>query len=118
MPTHSQTPNKDRPQAFCKRHPALKVARLRALDWIRHEKNIYAKVVNWFDLLRIQLAETGVMLEDAQDSCEKAKLNEDDSKSVEPILKHCEQALAGSRPDFFREEHTSRRSHPILVEDQ
>jgi hypothetical protein len=41
----------------------LKVARLRALDWRRHEKNIYAKVVNWFDLMRVQLEETGVMQE-------------------------------------------------------
>jgi hypothetical protein len=29
---HSQVPAKDWPQAFCKRHPELKVARLRALD--------------------------------------------------------------------------------------
>ena len=63
VPAHSQTPNKDWPQAFCKRHPELKVARLRALDWRRHEKNIYAKVVNWFDLMRVQLEETGVMQE-------------------------------------------------------
>ena len=63
VPAHSQTPNKDWPQAFCKRHPELKVARLRALDWRRHEKNIYAKIVNWFDLMRVQLEETGVMQE-------------------------------------------------------
>ena len=63
VPAHSQTPNKDWPQAFCKRHPELKVARLRALDWRRHEKNIYAKTVNWFDLMRVQLEETGVMQE-------------------------------------------------------
>ena len=63
VPAHSQTPNKDWPQAFCKRHPELKVARLKALDWRRHEKNIYAKIVNWFDLMRVQLEETGVMQE-------------------------------------------------------
>jgi hypothetical protein len=50
-----QVPAKDWPQAFCKRHPELKVARLRALDWRRHEKNIYKKIVNWFDLMRAQL---------------------------------------------------------------
>jgi hypothetical protein len=33
------------------------------LDWRRHEKNIYAKTVNWFDLMRVQLEETGVMQE-------------------------------------------------------
>lgn len=58
-----QVPAKDWPQAFCKRHPELKVARLRALDWRRHEKNIYKKIVNWFDLMRAQLEEEGVMQE-------------------------------------------------------
>lgn len=58
-----QVPAKDWPQAFCKRHPELKVARLRALDWRRHEKNIYKKIVNWFDLMRAQLEEPGVLRE-------------------------------------------------------
>ena len=58
-----QVPAKDWPQAFCKRHPELKVARLRALDWRRHEKNIYKKIVNWFDLMRAQLEEANVLQE-------------------------------------------------------
>lgn len=37
---HRRVPAKDWPQAFCKRHPESKVARLRALDWRRHEENI------------------------------------------------------------------------------
>lgn len=60
---HSQVPAKDWPQAFCKRHPELKAARLRALDWRRHEKNIYNKVVNWFNLMRAQLEEADVLQE-------------------------------------------------------
>jgi hypothetical protein len=63
VPACSQSPAKDWPQAFCKRHPELKVARLKALDWRRHEMNIYAKVVNWFDLMRPQLEEEGVLQE-------------------------------------------------------
>lgn len=61
--TRRLTPGKDWPQAFCKRHPELKVARLRALDWKRHDKNIYAKIVKWFDLMRQQLAERSVLQE-------------------------------------------------------
>lgn len=38
------------------------VARLNSLDWRRHEQNIYAKIMNWFDLMRAQL-ETGVFQE-------------------------------------------------------
>jgi hypothetical protein len=60
---YREGPAKDWPQAFCKRHPELKVARLRALDWRRHEKNIYKKIVNWFDLMRAQLEEAGVLQE-------------------------------------------------------
>jgi hypothetical protein len=50
VPACSQRPAKEWPQAFCKRHPELKVARLKALDWRRHEKNIYAKIVNWLPM--------------------------------------------------------------------
>lgn len=63
MSMRSVTPGKDWPQAFCKRHPELRVARLRALDWRRHEKNIYPKIVNWFDLMRVQLGEDGILPE-------------------------------------------------------
>lgn len=59
----SQVPAKDWPQAFCKRHPELKIARLRTLDWRRHEKNIYDKVVNWFDLMRSELQKADVLQE-------------------------------------------------------
>ena len=33
---NGQVPAKDWPQALCKRHPELKVARVRTLDWRRH----------------------------------------------------------------------------------
>lgn len=29
----------------------------------RHEKNVYAKVVHWFDVMRAQLEETSVLQE-------------------------------------------------------
>ena len=58
-----QVPAKDWPQAFCKRHPELKVARLRTLDWRRHEKSIYNKVVKWFDIMRAQLEDADVLQE-------------------------------------------------------
>lgn len=62
-PAGRLSPGKDWPQAFCKRHPELKVARLKALDWRRHEKNIYAKIVCWFDIMRAQLEETNILQE-------------------------------------------------------
>jgi len=41
------------------------------------------------------------LLEIAHDNCEEGKISEDNSKSVKPILKQCEQALADLR-DIFR----------------
>ncbi|KAF2735863.1 hypothetical protein EJ04DRAFT_407327, partial [Polyplosphaeria fusca] len=36
-------PNKNWPQAFAKRHPELARRKHRAMDWNRHDKNIYDK---------------------------------------------------------------------------
>jgi hypothetical protein len=48
-------PGKNWPQAFCKRHPELKSKRVKALDWSRHDKNIYGKVRHWFDVIGKEL---------------------------------------------------------------
>jgi hypothetical protein len=37
-------PGKNWPQAFQKRHPELKAKRVKALDWNRHDNNIYDKI--------------------------------------------------------------------------
>ncbi|KFY30724.1 hypothetical protein V493_01714 [Pseudogymnoascus sp. VKM F-4281 (FW-2241)] len=68
-------PGKNWPQGFVKRHPALKAKRLRAMDWKRHDNNIYDKVINWFEVIEnvvkdptilsenvYNMDETGVML--------------------------------------------------------
>jgi hypothetical protein len=68
-------PGKNWPQAFYRRHPELKSKRVKALDWNRHDKNIYGKITNWFEIIGKELDdplvlpenvynmdETGVML--------------------------------------------------------
>jgi hypothetical protein len=52
---NGQVPAKDWPQAFYKRHPELKAASMKAIDWQRHEKNIRAKVEHWFEIMEKQL---------------------------------------------------------------
>jgi hypothetical protein len=42
----SKPPGKNWPQAFYKRHPELKAKRVRALDWNRHDNNIYDKMTH------------------------------------------------------------------------
>ena len=68
-------PTKNWAQAFQKRHPALKSRRVKAIDWKRHENNIYDKIVQWFEVIEkvlkdpvilpenvYNMDETGVML--------------------------------------------------------
>lgn len=68
-------PGRNWPQAFCSRHPELKAKRVKALDWNRHDNNIYDKITNWFEIIGKELHdpvivpenvynmdETGVML--------------------------------------------------------
>jgi hypothetical protein len=71
----TKPPGKNWAQGFQKRHPALKSRRVRAIDWKRHEKNIYDKIIYWFEVIGVVLQdpvilpenvynmdETGVML--------------------------------------------------------
>ena len=44
-------PGKNWAHAFEKRHPALESRRVRAIDWTRHENNIYNKIVHWFEVI-------------------------------------------------------------------
>jgi hypothetical protein len=38
-------------KALENRHSVLKARRVKALDWDRHEKNIYGKVIHWFEVI-------------------------------------------------------------------
>jgi hypothetical protein len=68
-------PNKNWAQAFERRHPELKPRRVKAMDWNRHDKNIYDKITDWFEVIEKELRrpdivpqnvynmdETGIML--------------------------------------------------------
>src|ERR1700722_526556 len=68
-------PNKNWAQAFERRHPELKPRRVKAMDWNRHDKNIYDKITDWFEVVEKELRrpdivpqnvynmdETGIML--------------------------------------------------------
>ena len=77
-PTNDETikpPGKNWPQAFYKRYPELSPKRVKALDWNRHDNNIYDKITHWFEVIGKELHdpvilpenvynmdETGVML--------------------------------------------------------
>ena len=46
-------PGKNWAKALEKRHPELKAKRVKALDWDRHEKNTFSKIVDWFELSKL-----------------------------------------------------------------
>jgi len=71
----TKPPNKNWPKGFEIRNPELKARKVKAVDWNRHDINIYGKVTHWFevigkvledpDVLRgnvYNMDETGIML--------------------------------------------------------
>lgn len=56
-------PNKNWTKAFERRHPELRTRRAKALNWKRHDKNIYWKVEHWFDVIGEVLSEKAVLAE-------------------------------------------------------
>jgi hypothetical protein len=50
-----RSPGQNWPQYFYARHPELKARRVKALDWTRHDHNIYDKVTQWFGMIGPQL---------------------------------------------------------------
>ena len=56
-------PNKNWAQAFQKRHPELKSRRMKAMDWNRHEKNIYDKIIDWFEVIGKVLNDPAILQE-------------------------------------------------------
>ncbi|KAH8204826.1 hypothetical protein TruAng_001015 [Truncatella angustata] len=68
-------PGRNWSKALEKRHPELIARRVKAVDWNRHEKNIYGKIIHWFEVIKdvlqdpvvlvrnvYNMDETGVML--------------------------------------------------------
>jgi hypothetical protein len=50
-------------QGFQKRHPVLKSRRVRAMDWKRHENNIYDKIIDWFEVIEKVLQDPAILAE-------------------------------------------------------
>ncbi|KAF1810846.1 hypothetical protein P152DRAFT_420210, partial [Eremomyces bilateralis CBS 781.70] len=45
----TKPPNKNWPKGFEIRNPVLKARKVKAVDWNRHDNNIYDKVTHWFE---------------------------------------------------------------------
>jgi hypothetical protein len=88
----TKPPGKNWAQGFVKRHPELKSRRVRTIDWNRHEKNIYDKITDWFEVIGKALQapiilpenvynmdETGVML--SMLGCVKVLVDKDNMRN-------------------------------------
>jgi hypothetical protein len=58
-----KAPGRNWAKALEKRHPILLARRVKALDWNRHEKNIYGKIVHWFEVIKEVLQDPAVLVE-------------------------------------------------------
>ena len=56
-------PGKNWPQAFHKRHPELTVRKVKAVEWNRHDNNIYDKRTHWFDVIMKEIHDLVIVLE-------------------------------------------------------
>jgi hypothetical protein len=56
-------PGKNWARAFERRHKELKARKVRAMDWKRHENNIYLKVAEWFEVIGKVLQDSAILSE-------------------------------------------------------
>jgi hypothetical protein len=56
-------PGKNWAQAFERRHTILKARRVRAIDWKRHDKYIYPKIIEWFEVIAGVLQDPAILPE-------------------------------------------------------
>jgi hypothetical protein len=56
-------PGKNWAQGFQKRHSSLKSRKMKAIDWKRHEHNIYDKIIRWFEIIKEVLEDPTVLPE-------------------------------------------------------
>ncbi|KAF9730283.1 transposase [Paraphaeosphaeria minitans] len=59
----SKPPHPNWTLAFRKRHPELQVKMVKALDWNRHDKNIYPKITRWFEVIGEVLRDPAILAE-------------------------------------------------------
>ena len=50
-------------RSFLKRHPEHKARRVKAVDWKRHDHNIYDKTKEWFDIIGAELQLPAILQE-------------------------------------------------------
>lgn len=55
-------PGRNRSKALEKRYLELIARRVKALDWNRHEKNIYGKITHWFEVIKDVLQDPAVLV--------------------------------------------------------
>ena len=60
--------------AFLRRHPALKARRVKAVDWKRHDHNIYDKTKDWFDIIGKELQAPTILQENVYNMDETGTL--------------------------------------------
>ena len=58
-----KAPGRNWAKALEKRYLILLARRVKALDWNRHEKNIYRKIIHWFEVIKRVLQDPAVLVE-------------------------------------------------------
>ena len=56
-------PGKNWPKASENRHPELNTRKVKAVDWNRHDNNIYDKIAHWFEIIGRELQDPFIVPE-------------------------------------------------------
>ena len=87
-------PGKDWARAFEKRHPELRSRRVRAIDWKRHENNIYDKITHWFEMIGKVLQDPTILPENVY--------NMDETRVLLSILGSVKVLIGKNDPRDYR----------------
>jgi hypothetical protein len=60
-------PNKNWARGFQKRHPEIRSRTVQAMNWKRHEHDLYDKIIHWFDVIKKVLQDSAILPENVYD---------------------------------------------------
>ena len=92
-----KAPGRNWAKALEKRHPILLARRVKALDWNRHEKNIYGKIVHWFEVIKDVLQDPAVLAENVYNMDETGVMLSMPGSVKVLVSKHDKRDYRGAR---------------------
>jgi hypothetical protein len=92
-----KAPGRNWAKALERRHPELVARRVKPLDWNRHEKNIYGKIIYWFKVIKGVLQDPGTLPENVYNMDETGVMLSMPGSVKVLVCKHDRRDYRGAR---------------------